>query len=1478
LARKNELKARGTLLMALPDKYQLKFNTHKDAKTLMEAIEKGFGGNTETKKIHDRLRKLISQIEILGVSLSQEDINLKFLRSLPSDWRTHTLIWRSKTDLEEQSLDDLFNTFKIYEAEVKSSFSASTSTQNTAFVSSSNTDNTNKPVSAASSVSAISAKIHVSLLDHLIKDLLTQSKPVPITAVRPVTTAVPKIKVTRPKQAKPIVTKPNSPTRRHINRNPSPKASNSPPRVTTVKARVVNAAQGNPQHALKDKGVIDSRCSRHIIGNMSYLSDFEELNGGYVAFGENPKGGKISENGKIRTGKLDFDDVYFVKELMFNLFSVSQMCDKKNSVLFIDTECLLLSLEFKLLNENQVLLRVPRENNMYNVNLKNIVPSGDLTCLFAKATLDESNLWHRRLGHINFKTMNKLIKGNFDGKVDEGFLVGYSVSSEAFRVFNSRTRIVQETLHVNFLENKPNVAGSGPTWLFDIDTLTKTMNYQPVTAGNQSNPSAGFQDTFDVEKAGEESDQQYVLFPVWSSSFTNPHNTDGDVAFDEKEPEVNEKKPESEVNVSPSSKFEDFSDNSINEDNVAGTLVPAAGQISPNNTNTFSAAGPSNTAASPTHGKSLCIDTSQLPDDPDMPELEDITYSDDENDVGAEADFNNLETSITVSHIPTTRVHKDHPITQIIGDLSSATQTRSMTRVAKDQDQTVSGKDSLNPLMAENLPKVVWYSTHHVALMKSWLVQKQTALGQTTTGKEISNPFMAGVNTPRSDEDRLELIELTIFLLPSDEKVRVEVSVVDLQVFAVRLILLLLVQKFLLFGLTNWCCSLSAVSSIKYALIVNPDIYVSCIKQFWTSVAVKKVNDVIRLQALVDKKKVVIIEASVRDALRLDDAEGIEFLPNEEIFAELVRMGYEKPSTKLTFYKAFFSSQWKFLIHTILQCMSAKRTSWNEFSSSLAYAVICLSSDRKFNFSKYIFDSLVRNIDSPTKFYMYPRFLQLMIRKQVGDLSTHTTKYTYPALTQKVAEGADEVHNEGVPAAGIVAEGEVSAANDEVPTVVEEPSVPSPTPPTPPPQPSQDVPSTYQEDAKDVAADAKDGQDADIDESADIHGRTAESQAQIYQIDLDHANKIITKVVIVASTTITAADVSIPTATTAVAPKEPKPLKKQAQIKQDEKYARELEAELNKNIDWDEVIDHVQRKQKDDTVVKRYQALKRKPQTEAQARKNMMLYLKNVAGFKMDYFKGMTYDDIRSIFEKHFDSNVAFPQKTKEQIDKENSRALKRLNESKENKVAKKQKLDKEVEELQRHLQIVPNDDDDVYTKATLLARKVHVVDYEIYNENNKPYYKIKRADEARYTCSNLEKSKKCSWSSKSQELETVGIMWCADYYIHNNTVDFAGREEISTHKDVVDPMMKHICEWGDHNDQHDDEKKTFYALILAYVTERSRLEFYMDVYLELHRDRPKSKNHVNIKAPWRKNFTQGYFFDDKWVRFKLIELVLDLQ
>ncbi|GJU01130.1 putative ribonuclease H-like domain-containing protein [Tanacetum coccineum] len=429
--------------------------------------------------------------------------------------------------------------------------------------------------------------------------------------------------------------------------------------------------KGNPQIDLQDQGVIDSGCSRHMIGNMSYLTDYEEIDGGYVAFGGNPKGGKI-------TGK-------------------------DNNVLFNDTECIVLSLNFKLIDESQVLLRVPRKNNMYSVDLKNIVPKGGLTCLFAKATSDESKLWHRRLGHLNFKTMNKLVKGNlvrglpsklfendqtcvacqkgkqhrascksktknsinlplhllhmdlfgptfvkslkkkmyclvvtddysrftwvfflatkdetsgilksfitgienlvdhkvkvircdngtkfknremnqfcemkeavntacyvqnrvlvvkphnktpyelfhsrtptlsfmrpfgcpvtilntidhlgkFDGKADEGFFVGYSLNSKAFRVFNSRTRIVEENLHIRFSESTPNVVGSGPDWLFDIDALTRTMNYEPIVAGTQSNGFAGTKASDNAGQARKETKhvKDYILLPLWTAAY-----------------------------------------------------------------------------------------------------------------------------------------------------------------------------------------------------------------------------------------------------------------------------------------------------------------------------------------------------------------------------------------------------------------------------------------------------------------------------------------------------------------------------------------------------------------------------------------------------------------------------------------------------------------------------------------------------------------------------------------------------------------------------------------------------------------------------------------------------------------------------------------------------------------------------------------------------------------------------------------------
>ncbi|GJY00776.1 putative ribonuclease H-like domain-containing protein [Tanacetum coccineum] len=508
---------------------------------------------------------------------------------------------------------------------------------------------------------------------------------------------------------------------------------------------------GNPLLELQEKGVINSGCSRHMTGNKSYLSDYDEIDGGFVAFGGDPKGGRITGKGKISTGKLDFEDVYFVKELKFNLFSVSQMCDKKNNVLFTDTECVVLSPDFKLLDENHVLLRVPRKDNMYSVDLKNIVPSGGLTCLFAKATLDESNLWHRRLGHINFKTLNKLVKGNLvrglpsklfeinqtcvacqKGKQHRAscktktvssisqplqmlhmdlfgptfvkslmkkmyclvvtddfsrfswvfFLATKDETSEILKTFitgienliDLRVKVIRcdnGTEFKNRVMNqfcemkgrKPPLSfmrpfgcpvtilntieylGSGPNWLFGIDALTNSMNYKPMLQGI-SLIGCRQKACDNVGKARIEivPGKDYILLPMWLADPLFPHNSkeSPDAGFN---PSGKEEKKDDE----------DPGNESGNQTEGKNSEVPKVNVVDPKT-------------------------SIKLLGDPNMSELEDIVYSDDDEDVGAEADINNLDAFMPISPIPTTKIHKDHPVEQIIGDLHSTPQTRRMTK------------------------------------------------------------------------------------------------------------------------------------------------------------------------------------------------------------------------------------------------------------------------------------------------------------------------------------------------------------------------------------------------------------------------------------------------------------------------------------------------------------------------------------------------------------------------------------------------------------------------------------------------------------------------------------------------------------------------------------------------------------------------------------------------------------------------------
>ncbi|GJX69841.1 putative ribonuclease H-like domain-containing protein [Tanacetum coccineum] len=664
----------------------------------------------------------------------------------------------------------------------------------------------------------------------------------------------------------------------------------------------------HPLKNMVDRGIFDSGCSGHMTGNKDQLEDFEEFNGGSVTFGGSK--GYISGKGKIRVGNLDFDSVSFVKELgHFNLFSISQICDKQHKVLFTETECLVVSSDFKMPDENQILLKVPRHHNMYSFDMKTPTPAKGFACLIAKATSDESKLWHRRLGHINFKNLNKLVKGNlvrglpskvfkndhtcvachkgkqhrasckaklerliteplhtlhmdlfgptsvksinhasyclvitddctrfswvfflaskdetsgilqnfirqienqlshrvkiirsdngtefknrdmlefcgnkgikqeysnartpqqngvaermnrtlieaartmladsllpttfwaeavstacyifnrvrvtkpqnktpyellfghkpiisyirpfgchvtildtlsvlgkFDGKSDEGFLVGYSLNSKAYRVYNLVTKRVEVNLHVNFLEDKPNVKGVGYRWMFDIDYLTDSMNYIPVSLENQANPHAGASEVTNSagtiqtpsSNASEEKDEDVELIVVPSTVRNTEEKAES------RKSSTNSKKEEILTELQQAKKA---TSTDTSEDNpkilafrreLEEIALKHLGNVSENTTTSTPSV---NTGSEPVNTGSFD------PDDSPMPELEIFHKSDtgifDEasyDEEGVITDFNSLPTEIEVSPTPTLRIHNIHPKSQILGDPKSAVQTRS---------------------------------------------------------------------------------------------------------------------------------------------------------------------------------------------------------------------------------------------------------------------------------------------------------------------------------------------------------------------------------------------------------------------------------------------------------------------------------------------------------------------------------------------------------------------------------------------------------------------------------------------------------------------------------------------------------------------------------------------------------------------------------------------------------------------------------
>ncbi|GKB59618.1 hypothetical protein Tco_0915804 [Tanacetum coccineum] len=636
-------------------------------------------------------------------------------------------------------------------------------------------------------------------------------------------------------------------------------------------------------------------------------------------------------------------------------------------------------------------------------------------------------------------------------------------------------------------------------------------------------------------------------------------------------------------------------------------------------------------------------------------------------------------------------------------------------------------------------------------------------------------------------------------------------------------------------------------SHIYYALTENPIIFVSLIEQFWETAILSTTKEGLQaISATIDGHKKLITKDSLRRHLKLDDTEGISSLSNEEIFKHLAHMGYVTNSESLTLFKGHFSLQWKFFIHTILHCQSSKKTAWDQFSSNIATTLICLATGRRFNFSKFIFEAMVKNLDSLQKFLLYPRFIQLLLNKQQRLLLSHTRTYPTPTLTSKLFSNMRRA----------------SKGITSLPSLSQQPTQPSPSPeliqPTYEVEETASMPydsplhvvhshgstegSTQQHDLTVLVNklnDKIDGLEKNLQQTKKTYStaltklvlrvkkleyklksgkarRKEKIEEKVYEKPSDETEVLVqeetpTEIIEehgsgekgemeISTANIQVSTASPPKVSTAVPyvytrrsakdkgkaimeePATPKKVKKrtQVQLSMDEELARKMEEEERIRFNVEQEARALQDEEEERLNLEAARELQRQLDQRqenrsvsiAQARRNMITYLKNQGGYKESYFKKMSYDDIRPIFERVWDHvNTFIPigseveKDSSKPSEKETSKtveeekveeedvnpepvliekkdvgirrktlARRRASDKQGQDSSKRQKKEKETadyeeekDELRMWLTVVP--DEEEFVDPEILHTKFPIVDWESQSLGNMHVYKIIRAD-----------------------------------------------------------------------------------------------------------------------------------------------------